>query len=714
MLFTKKTLAKTSQPSMGCFSEVLARGFEFLSESFAMASVSEYRLAASDRILIIDDDPTAREALAVAVVSAGFDPVPFEDAETALAQTEGQAFCLAFVDVNLPHMSGLDLAPILQKDERVLDVIFMSSRGTFDHLLTAIKLGAYDYLRKPFRPSELNLLFKRYTERVGFRRSVAEAEQRHQDLIQSLPLLVYTLDQNLELKFINRSCRTMLGVEPEAAMGTGQWLLSRVHLDDQDMVRSALRAAMDSDQPCFLECRLMHGNGHVVHGILQSLPGAAPDHDNSGNTRRSLEGIFVDITDRVILERALVQNEKLKTLGAVSAEVAHEVRNPLMSIAGFARRLSNSDPDRPEVGIILRESKRLEQLLARIGNYLRPMRAQQRPVDLNTVVLDCVAMLQPELNDGQVWAGLDLDRSLPEIRTDADGVAQVFINLVRNGIAALEPGQALHVKTFASGANVIVEFRNPLRPGQVINPEHLFLPFDEGGQHFGLPVSYRMIKNMGGLLAFMNEPGQAVFTVSLPRGHGHASLEPPEDEAALEENGHCFEDASPALTRRRFDHLLERALKSAVTQSKPLSLILVDVDHFTEFARFTTHQDMGSALNRIGHALDQALGDPCRLLGRHSIQEYVALLPGTDAHGAERIAERMRATVANLAIPYNGDPSRILTVSLGGVSVAPAAEIQGRDLVEEANRSLYLAKQKGRNAVHVSVGISLGAPGPGL
>jgi signal transduction histidine kinase len=91
-----------------------------------------------------------------------------------------------------------------------------------------------------------------------------------------------------------------------------------------------------------------------------------------------VEGIAVDITDRVELERFVVQEEKLKTLGAISAEVAHEIRNPLFSIAGFANRLKNRLPDSHEVDIILAEARRLEDILDRIGNYLHPVELRPR------------------------------------------------------------------------------------------------------------------------------------------------------------------------------------------------------------------------------------------------------------------------------------------------------------------------------------------------
>ena len=93
-----------------------------------------------------------------------------------------------------------------------------------------------------------------------------------------------------------------------------------------------------------------------------------------------LQGMIVDITDRVFLEKAVVQKEKLRILGSISAEVAHEIRNPLVSIGGFARRLRKRFPELPEGDIILRESERLEKMLKRIAEYLYPAREPHAPL----------------------------------------------------------------------------------------------------------------------------------------------------------------------------------------------------------------------------------------------------------------------------------------------------------------------------------------------
>jgi two-component system sensor histidine kinase HydH len=157
-------------------------------------------------------------------------------------------------------------------------------------------------------------------------------------LVQHIPFLSYVLNADFKLEFVNEACSNIFGYSREEAVGSPRWLPGRVHPEDRERIDNLLRSAFAMGSPVSTECRFMHGNGHGIHAILKSIPqlrhetGVAPD---------CLEGFVVDISDRVFLQKALIQKENLETLGAISMEVAHEIRNPLVSIGGFAQRLKN-------------------------------------------------------------------------------------------------------------------------------------------------------------------------------------------------------------------------------------------------------------------------------------------------------------------------------------------------------------------------------------
>jgi signal transduction histidine kinase len=100
---------------------------------------------------------------------------------------------------------------------------------------------------------------------------------------------------------------------------------------------------------------------------------------------------------------------------------------------------------------------------------------------------------------------------------DRDILAQIFINLILNAVGAMEKGKTLFIKSLETDEDIQIEFKN-LAPGPILkNPDLLFMPFSEGGESIGLPLCYRLLKDMGGLLSFSAENDYTVFTVFLPK-----------------------------------------------------------------------------------------------------------------------------------------------------------------------------------------------------
>ena len=112
---------------------------------------------------------------------------------------------------------------------------------------------------------------------------------------------------------------------------------------------------------------------------------------------------------------------------------------------------------------------------------------------------------------------MDLKENIPAVFADPDVLAQVSINLIRNALAAIQRGGELVIRTFETDQNIHIEFRNEAAGARLKKPELLFLPFDEGGESIGLPLCYRLLKNMGGLLSFDQEDGHVTFTASVPK-----------------------------------------------------------------------------------------------------------------------------------------------------------------------------------------------------
>ena len=465
--------------------------------------------------LVVDDERWICEIVGQVLTSEGYQSLLCTHPSEALEAIGRQSCSLAFIDINMPEMNGIELASRIKEHDPACDIVMMTGFASIENAIDAIKIGAADYLRKPFSMGELGFCIKRIQERKALKDQISIAEERYYRLVQNVPMLIFKLRRNFQLDFVNQASLPMLGYTPQEAMRASDWLMDRIYSEDREQVRELLKSAFESDRTSFTtECRLVHKEDRLIYALVKCI-----SHIGCGDTDEveCLEGTIVEITDRVLLEKTLVQREKLKTLGAIAAEVAHEIRNPLVCIGGFARRLQKKLPESSEAAIILRESERLEKILGRIRDYLTPVEIHPRESSINEVVTGCVDLLSPEMEKMHVTCRLELDQSVSLVTVDPDILAEVCINLIRNALAAMEKGGEMVISTFETDQNLHIDFKNETGAARLKKPELLFLPFDEGGETIGLPLSYQLLKNMGGVLSFVEKDKHVVFTVSLPK-----------------------------------------------------------------------------------------------------------------------------------------------------------------------------------------------------
>jgi signal transduction histidine kinase len=281
---------------------------------------------------------------------------------------------------------------------------------------------------------------------------------------------------------------------------------------DKEIAKKAFIRALKTNKSYVREYRIETKAGEILW--IQDRGQIVCDADGE---IEYVSGVFFDVTERKRMQKAIVQREKLNTLGAIAAEVAHEIRNPLVSLGGFARRLQQKFPELSECDVILHESQRLEKILSRIRNYLQPVEVHPKECSVNSIIIDSVDLLSPETKIRKIICQLDLHPDLSVVYTDPDILTQIFVNLILNAAEAMDNGGSLTIKTFESERDLYIEFKNPISGFEVKHAELLFMPFAEGGESIGLPLCYRLLKNMGGLLSFSQEQGYMVFTVSLPK-----------------------------------------------------------------------------------------------------------------------------------------------------------------------------------------------------
>jgi two-component system response regulator AtoC len=181
----------------------------------------------AERILIVDDDEALRESLELFLTSDGFEVQSASDADAALALIATESFDLVLCDVRMPGTDGMELLPELLRRAPGITVLMMSAYGTAELAIEAVQRGAYDYLAKPFQPSEVSLVIRKAREREQLRRKSALLQREVQHVVGRRPIVAASSAMMELLEVLERAAEYKATVLVTGESGTGKEVLAR-------------------------------------------------------------------------------------------------------------------------------------------------------------------------------------------------------------------------------------------------------------------------------------------------------------------------------------------------------------------------------------------------------------------------------------------------------------------------------------------------------
>jgi len=227
-------------------------------------------------------------------------------------------------------------------------------------------------------------------------------------------------------------------------------------------------------------------------------------------------------------QQKLIESERLASVGKMAGHLAHEIRNPLSTIGGFAGAIARSHEKGSKAfrhaTIIYDECMRLEDTLAKVLDYTRPLRPEKEPVDINGLIAGTIEQFQSKLEECQVQVELRLEPDLCHVLADKRMLKQVIINLIKNACDAMEGSdeRLFSIETMRSGNDVKIKVADTGAGMDDGTLDHLFTPFfttKVGGAGLGLSVSQRIVRTHGGDLRVDSRRGSgSTFCISLPLG----------------------------------------------------------------------------------------------------------------------------------------------------------------------------------------------------
>jgi two-component system sensor histidine kinase PilS (NtrC family) len=322
----------------------------------------------------------------------------------------------------------------------------------------------------------------------------------HEIIVRSISGGLITTDLDGTIKLVNPAARTLLGRGEENfdSLSVQQLFFDRLPAANSPRCEVRARTPGGAEKMFGIGCSALQGTGGDAIGCIYT---------------------FTDLTEIRRLERELHLRDRLAAVGRLAAGIAHEIRNPLSSIAGSVKMLSGiaalTDDQRALVGIVTRESERLNAIISDFLTYSRDRSFQATRIDLCQLLSDTLTLLENRPSGIQIERNFSFDTAPSQ--GDGDKLKQVFWNLSSNALRAMPNGGVLTVSLDKSQGDWRIRFQDT---GEGIPPqllEKIFEPFQsgfEGGTGLGLAIVYRIIQDHDARISVRSEPGKGTeFTL---------------------------------------------------------------------------------------------------------------------------------------------------------------------------------------------------------
>jgi two-component system, sporulation sensor kinase E len=336
---------------------------------------------------------------------------------------------------------------------------------------------------------------------------------------------IVVVDAQGKIRYLNHAMTTLLGLDPQKAMGT-----------------SMAQHLRELDWPTILaEGRVVSRDLEVFYPQPRYLNFYLVPLEDRNTSVMGFAIIFHDMTARRAQAHEAIESERLNAVTLLAAGVAHELGNPLNSLNIHLQLLerdlrrgvteANQADLLESVRIARSEVGRLDTIINQFLGAVRPSHAGRGMVSLNAAVHESLAFLEPEIHDRDVIVQEELAGGLPLIPGNGDQLKQAFYNLIKNAIQALNHGGILRVTTSRSDNHLQVAFEDNGTGISTEDMAHITEPYftrKKSGTGLGLFIVQRILHEHGGHLELLSEPGRGTTArILLPLAENRVRLTAP-------------------------------------------------------------------------------------------------------------------------------------------------------------------------------------------
>jgi len=342
------------------------------------------------------------------------------------------------------------------------------------------------------------------------RMSLSRVQAFSDNLMENMPMGLMAIGRNGRITAFNQTAESIL--QRKAAEVIGRQADDILSASCRELLRS-----LEMDKRMIereIDCPLTDGRMTPLEVIATILEGEGDEYESVV--------LFRDITEIRQLKNEIVRSQRLASLGSLAAGVAHEIRNPLSSIKGFATYFKERYRDNPEDGktadIMIQEVDRLNRVISQLLDFARPMQMHRQETPVQIILRQALRVIETQALKQGITIEADLPSDLPEVRIDADRMKQVFLNLYLNALGAMGKGGVLFVSASELPGRIVqIEIRDNGTGiasgdlGRIFDPYFTTKP---SGTGLGLAIVQKIVEAHGGEIKVVSLPGQGT-TVSI-------------------------------------------------------------------------------------------------------------------------------------------------------------------------------------------------------
>jgi two-component system sensor histidine kinase HydH len=380
---------------------------------------------------------------------------------------------------------GLDMAAIEKADKE-------DTRNTIIIALILLLIGSSAII-------SLFLAQAYYLARTSLSRITIFSEA----LVKNMPIGLIALNDQGKIVTCNEKAQAVLEVPCGDALGKQALTLLPAPLKKILAELPAIGGFLERD----IQLISAQGKEHIWEAVVAGLM------DEGIPAGRIM--LIRDVTAIRQMENEVTRSRHLNSIGSLAAGVAHEIRNPLSSIKGFAvyfkERLAGNKEDEETADIMIAETERLNRVIGQLIEFARPLELKKEKIQFMELVQHTLKLIDADAQKNKISVEIDAAVDLPQVEVDSDKIKQVLLNIFLNSLAALKDGGKLTIE-FVPGADSLAVIISDNGAGiKKLDLPRIYDPYftsKPAGTGLGLAVVQKIMEAHGGRINVESEAGQ--------------------------------------------------------------------------------------------------------------------------------------------------------------------------------------------------------------